>query len=106
MTEDFKEIVDFIRSPVFSSSARIGILLVLLGVDRITFTDLLKSVGMSKSSLYSHLKVLEENGLIIVKDVFTLTRPRTIIQITPKGKIMIEKYLDILEKYVKRNGEE
>ncbi|AWR95539.1 transcriptional regulator [Acidianus brierleyi] len=103
MPEEFKEIIDFIKSPVFSSSARIGILLVLLGVDKITFTDLLNSVEMSKSSLYSHLKVLEENEMIVIRDVFTLTRPRTIIQITPKGKAMVERYLQLLENYVKKN---
>jgi DNA-binding transcriptional ArsR family regulator len=104
MAEEFKELMQMMRSPVFSNSVRVGILLILLGVDRITFTDLLKSIDLSKSSLYSHLKVLQDNGMIIVKDVFTISRPRTMIQITPKGKIALQKYLELIEKYSKRDS--
>jgi DNA-binding transcriptional ArsR family regulator len=102
MTGELKEIIEIIKSPVFTSSVRIGILLILLGVDKITFTDLLKSLDIPKSSLYYHLKILEENELIIIRDVITITRPRTIIQITPKGKLIIEKYIELLGKIQKK----
>ncbi|WP_054846129.1 transcriptional regulator [Sulfuracidifex tepidarius] len=102
MEDEFKDFMDLVKSPVFSSSARVGILLVLLGVDKITFTDLLRSVDIPKSSLYVHLKVLEENQVITIKDVITLTRPRTIIQITPKGKEMVERYFSLFEAQMRK----
>jgi len=69
-----------------------------IGVDKITFADLLKSLDIPKSSTYYHLKILKENELIIIRDVITNTRPRTIIQITPKGKLIIEKYIELQGK--------
>jgi len=75
-----RNIQEFIRSPIFSSSARVGILLYLMGVEKTSFTDLLKGIGLPKSSLYLHLKVLEENGAISMRETLFRGRPRTVIQ--------------------------
>lgn len=95
----FKELRELLRTQVFSSSARVGILLALLGVRRVTFTDLLKATQLAKSSLYLHLKCLEDNGLIKVKDVLTPERPRTVIELTDQGSRAIERYLELLKDY-------
>lgn len=77
-----RSIQEFIRSPIFSNSARVGILLYLMGVEKTTFTDLLKGTGIPKSSLYLHLKVLEDNEMIRMKETLFRGRARTVIQIT------------------------
>ena len=101
-----RNIQEFIRSPIFSSSARVGILLYLMGVEKTSFTDLLKGIGLPKSSLYLHLKVLEENGAISMRETLFRGRPRTVIQITEEGKRMVNEYLNLLEGYVKRGDHE
>jgi hypothetical protein len=40
--ENIKEIMKILTDPVFSSPIRIGVLLALAGVDKITFTELQK----------------------------------------------------------------
>ncbi|PYB67646.1 ArsR family transcriptional regulator [Thermoplasma sp. Kam2015] len=98
MTED-QGIEDLANDPILSSGARIGILIALFGVGKSTFTDLLRSTGLAKSSLYMHLQVLEKHGLITVKTEFTRARPRAIVRITEAGMKEINHYFDIIKRY-------
>lgn len=65
---------------------------------KITFAELQRSTGISKSSLYMHLQVLEENCLIKLRKTFTMSGPRTVIEITDKGIEVIKRYMDIIRK--------
>lgn len=70
-----------------SSSTRVGIMLALLGVEQITFTDLMLVVGVSKSSLNYGVNTLADVGYVTVHKGFkTEGGPRTFIQITDKGR--------------------
>ena len=54
----------FTSAGALSSSVRVGIMLALLGVERITFTDLLLAVNVSKSSLNKSIKILADEGYV------------------------------------------
>ena len=99
--ENIKEIMKILTDPVFSSPIRIGVLLALAGVDKITFTKLPKYLEVNKSTLSVNLKILESYGLTEIKTRFFSDRPREVIKITDNGKKLVEKYLEAISKYKK-----
>ncbi len=107
-SKDDISISELTAAGALSSSARVGIMLALLGVERITFTDLMLAVKVSKSSLNKSVKILEQAGYVTVRKGFKVTGgPRTFIQITEKGKTSIRTHLETMRrltsKYLKNN---
>ncbi|BBD73182.1 ArsR family transcriptional regulator [Sulfodiicoccus acidiphilus] len=98
MSEKLKELMELLSTPSFSSSARVGILLSLYYLGRVTFVDLLKATDLPKSSLFAHLQVLEDEGLILVKKSITLQGPRTIVVLTDKGKTAVLRYISLVRE--------
>ncbi len=96
MGEDIKKLMELLKNPALSNSVRLGALISLYMVKRTTFASLQSSTGISKSSLYMHLQVLEEHGLIKVKKVLTALGPRTVIEITEKGEEVVKEYMDVI----------
>ncbi|MCY0849687.1 transcriptional regulator [Sulfuracidifex metallicus] len=82
-----------------SNSARLGILLSLYVVRESTFADLLRIIEIPKSSLFSHLQVLQDAGLVTVKKKFTVSGPRTFVRITEKGTDKVKGYLDVMRDF-------
>ncbi|WP_048054491.1 transcriptional regulator [Acidianus hospitalis] len=97
--ENFKEIMEILADPLFSSPIRIGILLALAGINKITFSELQKFLNINKSTLSVNLKILENYGLVEIKTKIFNDRPREVIIITKKGKEFVEKYLEAISKY-------
>lgn len=96
---DERGLSELASAGVLSNSARVGMMIALQGVERITFTDLLLSLKLSKSSLYKSIGILEEAGYVTMSKGFKATgRPRNFIQITPKGKAAIKEYLENMQK--------
>jgi DNA-binding MarR family transcriptional regulator len=94
-----------------SNLTRVGIMLALLGVDRITFSELLMAVKVSKSSLSRSLEILEESGLVRTRRGFAaFGGPRTFVQITEAGKRAIRTHLEtmrrVTQKYLKQGQAE
>ncbi len=84
---------------VLSSFTRVGILLALLGVEQITFTDLLFVAKVSKSSLNYSVNALADAGYVTVHKGFkTAGGPRTFIQITDKGKGAIRMHFETIRR--------
>ncbi|AAY80425.1 transcriptional regulator [Sulfolobus acidocaldarius] len=96
MSDDLKKIIELLNNPVLSNSSRLGILISLYILGKTTFAELQKSTEIPKSSLHMHLQILEENGLVTVKKIPTLSGPRTIVQITEKGVEEIKKYINVI----------
>jgi DNA-binding MarR family transcriptional regulator len=93
-----------------SNLTRVGIMLALLGVERITFSELLMAVKVSKSSLSRSLEILQESGLVKIRRGFgAFGGPRTFIQITDSGKTAIRTHLEtmrrVTQKYLKEANE-
>lgn len=97
MNENVKKLIDLLNNEVFSNSARLGILISLYILGKLTFSDLQKSTGLPKSSLFLHLKILEEYKLVKIKRILTLSGPRTIIEITEKGLNIVKEYANLIK---------
>ena len=92
-----KELMELLNSKVLSNSARLGILIALYYEKKMSFSELLSFSSLPKSSLAFHLQVLEEEGLIEVKKVLTISGVRTQIVITNKGKEVVRKFLEYVK---------
>ncbi len=83
---------------VLSSFTRVGIMLAPLGVEQITFTDLLFAVNVSKSSLNHSVNALAGAGYVSVRKGFkTAGGPRTFVEITDQGKKAIRTILENMQ---------
>lgn len=71
---------------VFESRIRLGIMSVLMVNDSYDFSSLKESLDVTDGNLASHLKALEENGLIETKKKFVGRKPNTSYTITEKGR--------------------
>lgn len=81
-----------------SSLTKIGIMLALLGVEQLTFTDLMFVVKVSKSSLNHSVNALEEARYVTIHKGFkTIGGPRTFIEITKQGKKAIRTHLENMQ---------
>ncbi|BCS92223.1 transcriptional regulator [Metallosphaera javensis (ex Sakai et al. 2022)] len=96
--DSIKDLLQFLNNRALNNSVRLGILIALSNFERLSFSELLEYTKIQKSSLYMHLQVLEEEGLITIKKQFTLSGPRTYASITDKGKDTIKKYFDLVNK--------
>ncbi len=88
--KDFQPIADLDRT--IHSPARLLILAYLAAVDSADFIFLMNQVGLTRGNLSSHLSKLEEVGYISVTKEFVERMPRTIIQLTDKGREAINHY--------------
>ena len=93
--ENFK---DILNNKALKSTSRLIILLIIALNEKITFSNLHKYLGGSKGSLKNNLDILEEDELIKSYNVFSLSGPRLVYEITPKGLKFYQKYLEILNK--------
>ncbi|MGP6207153.1 transcriptional regulator [Cuniculiplasma sp. SKW3] len=103
MSEE-RELNEIVGDDIYSNGIRTGILIGLYGIDKITFTELLLSTGLPKSSLHVQLKYLQEGDYVTIKTELTLRRPMTFIRITEKGKDKVKNYFFIIEKYRNEPG--
>ncbi|MGA3111757.1 MAG: transcriptional regulator [Candidatus Bathyarchaeia archaeon] len=101
--QDDVSLSEFASGGTLSSLTRLGIMLALLGVEQITFTDLMLAINISKSSLSYSVNALADAGYVTVRKGFkTEGGPRTFIQITEKGKHVISKHLETMRRLSSR----
>jgi len=86
---------------VFESRIRLGIMSVLMVNDSYDFSSLKESLDVTDGNLASHLKALEENGLIETKKKFVGRKPNTSYTITEKGSRLFKQYLNALEDLIR-----
>ncbi|MGD0643828.1 MAG: transcriptional regulator [Candidatus Bathyarchaeia archaeon] len=97
--QDAVSLSEIASGGALSSFTRVGIMLALLGVEQITFTDLMLVVEVSKSSLNYSVNALADAGYVTVHKGFkTAGGPRTFIQITNKGKEAISMHLETMRR--------
>ncbi len=86
---------------IFESRIRLGIMSVLMVNDSFDFNSLKESLGVTDGNLASHLKALEDKGLIITKKQFIGRKPNTSYTITEKGMDLFKQHLNALEDLIK-----
>jgi DNA-binding HxlR family transcriptional regulator len=87
---------------VFESRVRLGIMSILSVNDSFDFNSLKESLDVSDGNLASHLKALEEKGLIKVNKQFIGRKPNTSYSVTTEGMQLFKQHLKALEDLIRR----
>ncbi len=85
---------------VFESRIRLGIMSVLMVNESFEFTNLKEALSVTDGNLASHLKALEENGLIKVNKQFIGRKPNTSYSVTERGNLLFRQHLKALEDLI------
>jgi DNA-binding HxlR family transcriptional regulator len=89
---------------VFDSRVRLGIMSALMVNDSVSFNELKELIQVTDGNLASHLKALEENGLIKVNKGFVGRKTNTTYSVTKVGERSFRQHLDALELMIKQMG--
>ncbi|MGC8574090.1 MAG: transcriptional regulator [Thermoplasmata archaeon] len=98
--DDLAKYSEIFKRKSLKSTVRLTILLTLFINNKMTFSSLSRIMGISKGSMKNNLDILEEDGLIQSREVFTVRGPRLIYEITKEGKNV---YLEISRLLTIRN---
>ena len=69
----------------------------LSGVTSLDFTYLKAELGLSDGNLCTHLASLQRAGYVKLVKGFRGRRPRTTVEMTPKGKKAMTNYVNLLQ---------
>ena len=84
----------------FESRIRLGIMSVLSVNESYDFNSLKAALAVTDGNLASHLKALEEKGMIITNKQFIGRKPNTSYSITDKGLAEFQQHLKALENLI------
>jgi DNA-binding HxlR family transcriptional regulator len=85
---------------LFENRVRLGIMSVLTVNVSFDFNSLKEALGVTDGNLASHLKALEENGLIRVNKQFIGRKPNTSYSITETGSSLFRDHIKALEDII------
>jgi DNA-binding MarR family transcriptional regulator len=88
-------------SKFFENRVRLGIMSILVVNDSYDFNSLKGVLEVTDGNLASHLKALEENGLIKSNKQFIGRKPNTRYFVTEAGKQKFSAHLKALEEIIK-----
>ena len=80
--------------------ARLNLLAQLSVVRRADFTWLLHQTGMTRGNLSVQMTRLSEAGLVAVEKQFCDNRPRTLYQMTSKGRKALRRYKKDMQAFL------
>jgi DNA-binding MarR family transcriptional regulator len=81
--------------------ARLGIMSILMASKEVEFNYLKERLKLTDGNLSSHLSLLEKEKYIKIKKKFVKKKPKTLCQMTDKGRQAFEEYLGTLEKIIR-----
>jgi DNA-binding HxlR family transcriptional regulator len=87
---------------VFESRVRLGIMSVLMVNETYDFNSLKETLNVTDGNLASHLKALEEKGMIKVYKQFLGRKPNTTYSATETGINEFRQHLKALENLIKK----
>lgn len=85
---------------------RLGIVSALAGQDRVPFTELRDSLGITDGNLSAHARKLEEAGYLRSHKGFVGRTPRTEYELTDRGRTELARYLEHLEAIIRTAREQ
>ncbi|MHC1703752.1 MAG: winged helix-turn-helix domain-containing protein [Tenuifilaceae bacterium] len=88
-------------SKTFESRVRLGIMSVLMVNESYDFNSLKETLDVTDGNLASHLKALEEKGMIKVIKKFIDRKPNTSYSATELGMVEFKQHLKALENLIK-----
>ena len=88
--------------PMLFDRARLSIMAHLsFASGPVDFNMLLNDLSLTKGNLSTHMKKLEDQGLVKNEKKFVKRKPRTTYRCTSKGKKEIQRYLSAIENVLK-----
>jgi len=88
-------------SKVFESRIRLGIMSILMVNESYDFNSLKETLDVTDGNLASHLKALEEKGMIKVNKQFIGRKPNTSYSATEAGIAGFRQHLKALENLIR-----
>ena len=85
---------------VIHEKARLAIVSALAAAPTHSYTDLRNLLGMTDGNLTSHLRILQEAGLVSLSRSAGENRPQTTCVLTEAGRCAFTEYLGHLEQIV------
>ncbi len=86
----------------FENRIRLGLMSILIVNDSYDFNSLKAALGVTDGNLASHLRALEENGLIRVSKKFIGKKPNTSYSATETGEKLFRAHLKALEQIIRK----
>ncbi len=86
---------------IFSASVRLKIVAALISQSPLLFVDVQNELELTKGNLSSHIKQLEDNGIVVVIKKFVGKRPQTSFELTELGREAFNSYVKMLESIIK-----
>ena len=86
---------------LFDSRIRLGIMSALMVNESVNFNELKELLSITDGNLASHLKALEENGIIKVQKGFIGRKTNTTYAVSKVGEKSFKVHIDALEKMIK-----
>lgn len=86
---------------IFDSRIRLGIMSALMVNAEVNFNDLKELLTITDGNLASHLKALEENGIIKVQKGFVGRKTNTTYMATKAGEKAFKTHIEALEKMIR-----
>jgi DNA-binding MarR family transcriptional regulator len=81
--------------------ARLGIMSILMASGEVEFNYFKDRLKLTDGNLSTHLSLLEKEKYIKIKKKFVKKKPKTLCQMTDKGRQAFEEYLENLEKIIR-----
>ncbi len=92
--------------PLFHDRTRLGILIMLLREEEVDFNTLKKTLELTDGNLATHLRKLEQAGIVEYRKTFVGRRPRTYYRLTDEGREKFLEYLSNLRSVLEKLKEE
>lgn len=94
---DYQQLDEIIHSRI-----RLAIMSVLISMDEADFNFIKEKINATDGNLSVHLKKLEDAEYLSVQKEFLDKKPHSLYKLTKKGKTAFEKYIEQLEKLIKK----
>jgi len=91
---------------VIHEKGRLAIMAMLAASAELSFTELRDSLNMTDGNLTTHVRTLQEEGLVSVTKSYQKNRPLTTCSLTAAGRKAFAEYINLLEQIVRQNKPE
>lgn len=88
---------------VIHEKGRLAIMAMLAASPELSFTELRDGLNMTDGNLTTHVRTLQEEGLVSITKSYQKNRPLTTCSLTAAGRKAFTEYINLLEQIVRQN---
>jgi len=100
MESSIKDVLRKLRRHVLSSPVRLAVALTLFVKGGMEFGELQRALEIAPGTLWSHLAKMNEEGVVRLRKKLTPFGPRTIVELTDRGKEIVVEYVRAIDKLI------